>query len=63
MDENNICVGLPSPLPNKRDQASQSLARVDRIEGQGFERSGKLDGLDGRPRISPRSIRATSNYE
>src|SRR5258705_7100806 len=46
MDENNICVGLPSHLPNKRDQTSQSLARVDWVNGQGFERSGKLDGLD-----------------
>src|SRR6185312_9302501 len=47
MDENNICVRLPSHLPNKRYQTSQSLARVDWINGQGFQRSGKLDGLDG----------------
>src|SRR5262245_39252701 len=34
MDENDVRVGLPSPLPNKRDQTCQSLAGVDWVEGQ-----------------------------
>jgi len=42
MDENNDCIGLPSPPPNKRNQTGQSVARVNWIDGQGFERSGNL---------------------
>lgn len=47
MNENNIRVGLPSLRSNKRDQAGQALSGVDRVYGQSFERSRKLDGLDG----------------
>jgi hypothetical protein len=33
MDENNIRIALPSRRPDERDQACQSLAGVDRVQG------------------------------
>jgi len=34
MDENDIRAGSPSPCPDERDQARQSLAGVDRVQGK-----------------------------
>jgi hypothetical protein len=38
---------MPSIVSDQPDQPGQSLAGVDWIEGQGFERAGEPDGLDG----------------
>ena len=41
-------VGRPAILADKSNQPGQPLARVNRVERQGFEPAGQLDRVDGR---------------
>ena len=46
MDEHDLVTATPPTLTDKRDQACESLPRVNRIEGQTFQRASQFDGLD-----------------
>jgi len=47
VQEDDILVLAPTPLADQRDQAGESLARIDRIKWKSLEPAGKPDRFDG----------------